>query len=759
MLKPLALSALLLSTCTALAAQQPAAPPAAAKDLARYRAEAARVTITRDDWGIAHIHGHTDADAVFGMIYAQCEDDFNRVETNYLVSLGRLSEAEGESALWQDLRQRLFLDPADLQHDYTQSPPWLRSLMDAWADGLNFYLVTHPDVHPSAITHFEPWMALSFTEGSIGGDIERVNLQQLRAFYDKPYNGVTTSQFTLEPPTQLARAHTTDNDLGGSNGFAIAPSNTVDHHALLLINPHTSFFFRSELQMSSDEGLNAYGASTWGQFFVYQGFNERAGWMHTSSNVDAVDEFTDDVLPLPISPATPTPTRGTKTPSSYSYGTSTRLFKYKPITLSYKTPNGLQQRTIMAMYDHRGPIVRRGEHNTVISIELMNLPMKALEQSWLRTKAHTYADYRKTMEIDANSSNNTIFADADGDIAYWHGNFIPKRDTRFDYTHPVDGSNPATDWGPLMSVDEIPHLLNPKSGWLENVNNWPWSGAGESSLKQSDFPAYVEQGSETARGIHAVRVLSGRKDFTLDNLLSTAAFDPYLPWFARTIPALLAAYDALPATDPQRTQLKSQIDLLRYWDFRWASDSKATSLAVYWGEAAGMPVAADARRTHTLWEDFVIAHVPPAQLLNALASASAKLTADFGTWQIPWGDINRFQRLDDDIVTHFSDAAPSYPIPFTASTWGSLASLATRPTSVTGTKKRYGVSGNSFVAVVEFGPRVRARAVTAGGESGHPASPHFNDEVSRYASGNFRDVYFYPDQLTRHTERSYHPGN
>jgi acyl-homoserine lactone acylase PvdQ len=742
MTKHLILAALILTVSAHGSAAQPSAT-----DLSRFRAEAARVTITRDDWGIAHIHGHTDADAVFGMIYAQCEDDFNRVETNYLVSLGRLSEAEGESALWQDLRQRLFLDPADLQRNYTQSPPWLRSLMDAWADGLNFYLATHPDTHPRAITHFEPWMALSFTEGSIGGDIERVNLQQLRAFYDKPYNGVTTSQLTLEPPTQLARAHTTDNDLGGSNGFAIAPSNTVNHHALLLINPHTSFFFRSELQMSSDEGLNAYGASTWGQFFVYQGFNERAGWMHTSSNVDAIDEFEDTLLP-PVKGGGPTQQ------FAYRYGSAGKIFQQRSITLSYKTPTGLKQRIISAFYDHRGPIVRE-DAGKWVSIQLMNLPIQALSQSWLRTKAHTYADYRKTMEIDANSSNNTIFADADGDIAYWHGNFIPKRDTRFDYTHPVDGSNPATDWGPLMSVDEIPHLLNPKSGWLENVNNWPWSGAGESSLKQSDFPAYVEQGSETARGIHAVRVLSGRKDFTLDNLLTTAAFDPYLPWFARTIPALLSAYDALPETDPQRAQLKDQIALLRTWDYRWAADSKATSLAVYWGEAAGMPVAAEARRTHTLWEDYVIAHVPPAQLLAALSIASAKLTADFGTWQVAWGDINRFQRLDDDILTHFNDAAPSYPIPFTSSAWGSLASLATRSP---GTKKRYGVSGNSFVAVVEFGPRVRARAVTAGGESGHPTSPHFADEVTRYASGNFRDVYFYPDQLTGHTERSYHPG-
>ncbi len=738
----------LLSISTALFAQTPA-------DRARWSDQASRVTITRDDWGIAHVHGHTDADAVFGMVYAQCEDDFNRVETNYLVSLGRLAESAGpdggEAKLWQDLRQRMFVDPADLQRKYAESPAWLQALMNSWADGINFYLATHPGVHPHVLTHFEPWMALSFTEGSIGGDIERVNLDRLRAFYDRPNASISGARSveaanvvaTLEPATEWVHEQTTDGDVGGSNGFAISPKNTVDHHALLLINPHTSFFFRSELQMASDEGLDAYGAVTWGQFFVYQGFNDRAGWMHTSSSVDAVDEFEDTLA-------------GTdRAHPAYRYGSETRPFTAKQITLSYRGADGLKQRTFTVFYDHRGPVVRE-DGGKWVSIELMNVPIKALEQSYLRTKARDYAAYRKTMEIDANSSNDTIFADADGDIAFWHGDFIPVRDARFDYAGAVDGSDPASDWKGLMTVEQIPHLLNPSSGWLENVNNWPWSGAGASSLKKTDFPAYIDEGSETARGLHAIRVLEGRHDFTLDTLLSSAAFDPYLPWFARTVPALLAAYDALPAADPQKAQLREQIALLGSWDFRWGYESKATSLAVYWGEAVGNPVIRDARREHALWEEYVVAHVPPAALLAGLASASAKLTADFGTWQVPWGEINRFQRLDDDIVSHFDDKAASVAVPFTSSAWGSLASFATKPNS--GTKKRYGVYGNSFVAVVEFGPRVRARAVTAGGESGHPDSPHFDDQVKRYASGDFREVYFYPDQLKGHTERTYHPG-
>jgi acyl-homoserine lactone acylase PvdQ len=732
------------------ASGQPGAQPAALRSVeaARWAAEAGAVTLVRDDWGIAHVHGKTDADAVFGMTYAQAEDDFNRVERNYLTSLGRVAEADGEAAIWGDLRQRLFIDPEELKADYAASPAWLQQLMDAWADGLNFYLAQHPEVKPQVLTRFEPWMALSFTEGSIGGDIERVDLKQLEAFYGRPAQAVALPQSIKDAVPReddnaraLARLRNGDEEPSGSNGFAIAPSNTASHHALLLINPHTSFFFRSELQMTSDEGLNAYGAVTWGQFFVYQGFNDRAGWMHTSSGVDAVDDFLETV-------------QGDAHGFRYRYGGTTRPMIQKPITLRYKSSSGTGTRTFTAYYTGHGPVVR-ADAGRWVTVELMNTPVKALEQSYLRTKARTYAEYRKTMELMANSSNNTLFADADGDIAYWHGNYIPRRDARFDYTLPVDGSDPATDWKGLLSLEEIPQLRNPKSGWLFNVNDSPWNGAGESSLRQADFPAYVEQGTESARGVHAMRVLTGRKDFTLESLRA-AAYDSYLPWFAMTIPGLVKAYDALPAGDAKQ-KLREPIAVLRAWDFRWGLDSVATSLAVYWGETIRHTKSARPEQPTGLWEDYVAQHVPDRTKLTALVAAVDLMQNQFGGWKIPWGQINRFQRLTGDIVQPFNDARPSLAVPFTSSIWGSLASFGAKP--YPGTKKWYGTNGNSFVAVVEFGDTVRARAVTAGGESGHPGSPHFDDEAGRYASGDLREVYFYPRQLIGHTRKTYHPGS
>src|SRR5580765_8100663 len=323
------------------------APQAAAdKDVTACEKQAQGITIVRDTCGIPHVYGKTDADTVFGVIYAQAEDDFNRVETNYLNSLGRLAEAEGEAEIYRDLRMKIFIDPNDMKAQYEKAPAWLKSLMNAYADGLNYYLYKHPAVKPRVITHFEPWMALTFSEGSIGGDIEKVNLNQLEAFYGK-------TPLKSTPAEELDRFV----EPTGSNGAAVAPSNTAAHHALLLINPHTSFYFRSEAQMTSGEGLNAYGALTWGQFFIYQGFNERTGWMHTSSGVDNIDEYLETV---------------TKKGAGYTYryGTEDRPVTISKITVPYKTATGMAQKEFTIYRTHHGPVVREADGKW-ISVRLM----------------------------------------------------------------------------------------------------------------------------------------------------------------------------------------------------------------------------------------------------------------------------------------------------------------------------------------------------------------------------------------------------
>ena len=704
---------------------------AAAQDLPRWQGQAQNVTIVRDDWGIPHVYGKTDADAVFGLMYAQAEDDFNRVEMNFINSLGRLAETEGESAIFRDLRMKLFINPDSMKAMYGRSPDWLKALMNAWADGLNYYLHTHPAVKPKVITRFEPWMALSFSEGSIGGDIERVSIPSLRAFYGGP-----------APTPSRSSADQFDGEPRGSNGIAIGPSKSANGRALLLINPHTSFFFRAEAQAVSEEGLNAYGALTWGQFFIYQGFNDRAGWMHTSSSVDNIDEYLETVVQ-----------RDGKW--FYRHGSQERPVSSSVIRVPYKTASGMAAREFTVFRTHHGPVVR-SQDGKWVSVALMEEPLKALQQSYLRTKARSLAEYRKVMDLHTNSSNNTLYADADGNFAYFHSNFVPRRDTSFDWSRPVDGSNPATDWKGVHTFDESPNVVNPSTGWVYNTNNWPYSAAGPNSPRRQDYPAYMDEGSENPRGLHAIRVLKDATNFTIPSLMA-AAYDSYLTAFEVLLPPLIRDFDATPASDPVRQKVAEQIALLRPWNYRYSVESVPTSLAIYYGDAIQRAVARSASRERMSSYDYAISRATASERLAALAAASDSIASAFGTWRTPWGEINRFQRISPEIVHPFDDKAPSIPVAFPSARWGSLASFGASPKP--GTRKWYGTSGNSFVAVVEFGrDSVRARAVTAGGQSGDPKSRHFNDQALRYSTGDLRPVYFYRNQLVGHIEREYRPG-
>lgn len=729
LLRPL----LLLLTIFAVAACSPAPQGGDAnmnteifsdEDVARWQERAARVEILRDRWGIAHIYGETDADTVFGTLYAQAEDDFNRVETNYINAMGRLAEAEGAGEIYRDLRMRLFIRQGEMEELYESSPDWLKQLMDAFADGLNYYLYTHPEVTPRVFNRFEPWMALTFTEGSIGGDIERVNIARLRDFYGPGDTIAMTDDLVV------------DMEPRGSNGFSIAPSNTANGNALFLINPHTSFFFRSELHMVSEEGLNAYGAVTWGQFFIYQGFNENTGWMHTSSRADAIDEYLETIVERDDG-------------YYYVYGDEERKLQESEIEIDYRDGDDLNTREFTVYHSHHGPIIREQDGRWV-AISLMEEPVRALTQSYLRTKSRNFMEFNASMELLTNSSNNTVYADSDGNIAYYHGNFIPRRDPSFDWNAPLDGSDPATDWQGLHPLDELITVLNPPNGWIQNTNNTPFSAAGEYSPRAEDYPAYMANNPENPRGIHAVRVLENKTDFTLDSLIE-AAYDSLLTAFEPLIPSLLAAAEEAPADD-----LGEQLALLADWDYRFDVDSVETTLAVYWAQALMDSVSDEAGAAGINIYDYMAANASAVQKLDALREASAELESDWGSWQVPWGEVNRYQRINGDIVQQFNDEEESWPVGFASGRWGALASFGSR--KYPGTRRMYGTSGNSFVAAVEFGSPLRAKAITVGGLQSDPASPHFDDQAEMYANGEFRDVLFYRDEIEANLERSYRPG-
>jgi acyl-homoserine-lactone acylase len=703
------------------------------EEISLWQNQAKQVTIIRDTWGIPHIYGKTDADAVFGFLYAQCEDDFERVEMNYITATARLAEVEGEAKLYHDLRTRLFYDTLQAISIYEESPSWLKRLCDGFAGGINLYLHTHPEVKPKLLTRFQPWMPFLFSEGSIGGDIESISVNRLKEFYG-----------TGEAPVEVEEVdHNPEPEPRGSNGFAIAPSRSASGNALLLINPHTSFYFRPEVHVNSEEGLNAYGAVTWGQFFVYQGFNEYCGWMHTSSQADVMDEYLETILKRNDS-------------LFYQYGNSMKPITFKKIKLAYKDGDKKSYKEFTARYTHHGPVVAK-RNEQWITTSMMVEPLKALTQSYQRTKSKGLEDYKKTMELKANSSNNTVFADNQGNIAYWHGNFIPKRNTNYDWTKPLDGSDPKTDWQGLHEVSEIVHSYNPANGWIQNCNSTPFTLAGKDSPNKNNYPNYMAPDAQNARGINAERVLERESAFTLYKLIG-AANDPYLSGFEELIPSLIKAYEA--STDRQLVaKLREPIGLLKDWDKSYGIKSVPTTIAIYWGQELRQKISSriPSGSDQLSIIKFMITESSDEEKLDALEKILDELQLDFGTWVVAWGEVNRFQRLTGKITETYNDFKPSLPVGSTSSFWGSLASFGSR--KFLGTNKMYGYVGNSFVAVVEFGKDgVKAKSVLAGGNSNNPLSKHFKDQAELYSQGKFKDVWFYKKDVVKHSERTYHPG-
>jgi acyl-homoserine-lactone acylase len=577
---------------------------------------------------------------------------------------------------------------------------------------------------------------LLWTDGSIGAintaDLTAIDLQNL-------YGDGSTGLSKKEKPVEEI--------LTGSNGFAFSPSITEGGKAILYINPHVTFYFRPEVHVVSEEGLNTYGAVTWGQFFVYQGFNEKCGWMHTSSYTDIADTYIERMTQQ-------------KGKWFYEYNKIKKPVTEKKITVRYTKDGQLMSKTINTLFTHHGPIMakRNGQY---LSLRANNRSMTSLIQSWQRTKAKSFADYKKTMGLLSNTSNNTVYADAEGNIAYWHGNFLPKRNTLYDWSKPVEGHVSATDWKGLHPVEESVHVYNPKNGWIQNCNSTPYTCAGESSPKKENYPKYMAPDEQNFRGINAAKVLEREKKYTLDKVIA-AGYDRNLAAFEVLIPALIKAIEGLKPSDALYSDMKDPLSILKTWDYHCNIQSVATTLAIEWGTRIVPKIQTikgvlldEEMDQVTKFKQFAIT-ASVEELLLPFSETLKDLESKFGTWQVAWGDINRFQRISSDINQIYEDDKPSIPVPFASSTWGMLPSYTGR--YFEGTKKRYGVNGNSFVCAVEFGDRIKAKSLLAGGQSGNPNSKHFKDQLEMYTKGQFKDVLFYKEDVLKNAERTYHPG-
>ncbi|MGH9969920.1 MAG: penicillin acylase family protein [Pyrinomonadaceae bacterium] len=676
------------------------------------------VTIYRDTYGVPHVFGSTDASTVFGFAYAQAEDNFWRVEENFIWALGRASELYGEEGLNEDRLNHALEIPRLAQAEYARLDRQMRSMCDGFAAGFNYYLKTHPEVRPRLIARVEPWYTLAFI---------RYNYYQ---------NGFARDRNLRQGGLQTAANESDLTGHVGSNGWVIGPSRSATGHAMLLINPHLPFFGSGQVyegHVHSDQGWNFTGYTRFGFPFPYVGHNENGGWVSTDNAADLEDvyfETFDD------------PTR----PLAYKYDKGYRLASERVEAIRVKTAGGVETRTFTMRKTHHGPVLGARDG------KLLTVRMAKFEEDgWLRewydmTKAKSLAALKRAMSPLNMLFGNVMYADRQGNTWYLYNGAVPRRDPRFDWTKPVDGSDRATEWQGYHTMDELPQLTNPKTGWMQNCNTTPFLLTSNGNPDPSRYPKYMVQEGDNLRGAISREILSTSRAFTFEDWKSVA-FDTRVMAASTRLPQLLAALKERLAAESGNTsstpisRLRDAYDELSRWDRRSSTDSIAMTVFSLWHDR----ISRD--RTPNPAAEVYVA---------ALNDALDALERDFGTWRVAWGDLNRLQRLNEPDKERFQDARLSLPLAGVNGNDGAVFTFYAAPER--GQKRRYGVAGGSYISVVEFAPRVRALSVHTFGASGHPESRHFMDQAALYARGEFKPAWLDLKDIRANLEAAYHPG-
>jgi penicillin amidase len=664
---------------------------------------ASRVTIYRDTYGIPHVFGETDAATMFGFAYAQAEDNFWSIETNYLRSVGRLAEVNGERGLVSDRRNRTLEIPRLAREEYARMPRKMRDLLDGFVAGLNAYVADHPEVRPRLLTRFEPWYPLAFI---------RYNYYQNGFFWSAGFRPADL-QVAFDDSLVASRNF-------GSNGWVIGPSKSATGHAMLFINPHLPFFGSGQVyegHVKSDEGWNFTGYTRLGFPFPYVGHNESLGWVSTDNAADQADlyleTFDDPARPL-----------------AYRYGTGYREATQWVDTILVKTDTGIERRAFTFRKTHHGPILGTRDGKPV-ALRMAKLDGDGWLGEWYdMTRARRVSELKEAMRPLNMLFGNVMAADAEGNTFYLYNAAVPVRDSRFDWSGPVDGSDPATEWRGYHTLDDLPQLTNPTTGWMQNCNTTPFRLTSTGNPEPSKFPSYMVQEGDNWRGFMSRRILESTPRFTWDAWVR-AAFDTYVIAADSLLPGLLRDFRA---DSTRSTRLTVAIDTLARWNRRSDTASVAMTLFDRWQEALRGGTASVA----------------------ALDSALARLEREWGTWLVRWGESNRLQRINEPANEQFSDARPSIPVSGAGSQHGVVFTYTAVP--MPSQKRRYGVAGGSYVSVVEFGPTVRRLAVHTMGASGDPQSPHYFDQAPLYARGEFRPAWFTLEEIKANLEREYRPG-
>jgi len=669
---------------------------------------ASNVTIYRDTYGVPHVFGRTDASTVFGFAYAQAEDNFWRVEENFILALGRASEVYGERRLDDDRLNHALEIPRLAREEYARLDKQMRALCDGFAAGFNYYLAKHPEVRPRLLTKIEPWYTLAFI---------RYNYYQNGFVRDRNLRGLRLQTAAIENDLK---------DHTGSNGWVINPSKSATGHAMLFINPHLPFFGPGQVyegHVHSDEGWNFTGYTRFGFPLPYVGHNENGGWVSTDNAADLTDvymeTFDDPARPL-----------------AYKYGKEYRLATEYVGEIRVKAATGVETRKFTMRKTHHGPIVAARD-GKMLAVRMAKFESDGWLREWYdMTRAKSLAALKRAMTPLNMLFGNVMYADRQGNTWYLYNGAVPRRDPRFDWTKPVDGSDPATEWQGYHTIEELPQLTNPATGWMQNCNTTPFLLTSEGNPDPKQFPKYMVQEGDNPRGAISREILASKPKFTFEEW-TRLAFDTRVMSAEKVLQALILMLKEKTDSTPR---LREVHDELGRWDRRSGNDSVAMTIFSLYHD----------RRLRDEKQDPLV----------ALAGVLDSLERDFGTWKVAWGELSRLQRVDEskggDLQDLFQDSQPSLAVSGVNGNDGAVFTFYAAP--MRGQKRRYGVAGGTYISVVEFAPKVRALSIHTFGASGDPKSKHFMDQAALYVRGEFKPAWLTLEDIRANLESSYRPG-
>ena len=699
---------------------------------------ATQVQIHRDTYGVPHVFGESDASVIFGFGYAQAEDYFWQVEDVYILALGRYAEVHGPKGLNSDLLNRAFQIVPRSRRDYAALDATSKQLYAAFVAGINYYLETHPEVRPRLIKRFEPWHVLAYHR--------HVALELCFRFVG------------LEDCSYMPRRNPHVWTATGSNGWALSGKRTQSGGTMLLANPHMPCFGFTQLAEvhlhcaagPGSPGWNFIGAGFYGCPTLALGHNRRLGWTMVSNEPDIADCWRVRF-------------ENAKDPLAYRYADGWRTAEAWRETLQVRKTRGMETRTLEFRKTHHGPIVAQEDAQTMLAARISGLFDTIPMRQWLQmVKSQNLAEFRQALSMMQLLYMNVLYADADGNILYLYTGHVPRRNSDFDWSKPVDGSNPATEWLGIHTLEELPQVLNPAAGFIQNCNSSPLITTDGDNPQLKDFPPYMIGDADQIkrRALRSLELLRTMNSMTFE-AWQQAAFDTEVYWARHELPHYANKFQSLERDNAQlATRVRPYLEHLLAWDSRITPESTAATLCHAWYEQLyGRSYPGESMRKLYAGE--------PQKQFEALARAADRLRAMHGDWQIPYGKVYRSQRqarLADLVDARFDDHAASLPALGGHGPMGVILTQYYSPSLeipwVISQHRRYGLVGTSYLATYEFtSAGVRGASLVPFGTSGEPDSPHYFDQAPLLAEKRLKPELFTRRQVLKGAVRSYHPGD